>query len=190
MFQVFSMKLFLLFNFWFEALTYLFGLSLISQTPHAVQWMRPEAQEGCLVSDWFNMLVLHQNRLCVSETVLVRTSVWKCLCFCLLFLKRKCLGLSLKFYLTWTFWHSHCLLELLNCILYCNFFLFWIFYCGLQSENKPKKCYKWTFSTKVPGLYSVGSWTWMPCWSTGATSIFFSTIFFVCISLNWRWVLI
>jgi hypothetical protein len=117
MFQVFSMKLFLLFNFWFEALTYLFGLSLISQTPHAVQWMRPEAQEGCLVSDWFNMLVLHQNRLCVSETVLVCMSVWKCLCFCLLFLKRKCLGLSLKFYLTWTFWHSHCLLELLKLYL-------------------------------------------------------------------------
>jgi hypothetical protein len=33
------------------------------QTPHAVQWMRPESQEGCEVSDWFNMLVLHQNRL-------------------------------------------------------------------------------------------------------------------------------
>lgn len=35
------------------------------QTPHAVQWMRPEAQEGCQVSDWFNILVLHQNRFCV-----------------------------------------------------------------------------------------------------------------------------
>lgn len=79
MFQVLSLELFLLFNFWFKLLTYVFGLSLISQTPHAVQWMRPEAQEGCLVSDWFNMLVLHQNRLCVSETVLVWTSVWKCL---------------------------------------------------------------------------------------------------------------
>lgn len=33
------------------------------QTPHAVQWIRPEAQEGCDVSDWFNILVLHQNRL-------------------------------------------------------------------------------------------------------------------------------
>lgn len=32
------------------------------KTPHAVQWMRPEAQEGCEVSDWFNILVLHQNR--------------------------------------------------------------------------------------------------------------------------------
>lgn len=34
-----------------------------SQTPHAVQWMRPESQEGCQVTDWFNILVLHQNRL-------------------------------------------------------------------------------------------------------------------------------
>ncbi|KAJ7014799.1 hypothetical protein NC653_004181 [Populus alba x Populus x berolinensis] len=38
-------------------------LNRMFQTPHAVQWMRPEAQEGCLVSDWFNMLVLHQNRV-------------------------------------------------------------------------------------------------------------------------------
>ncbi|KAG1365412.1 putative Double-strand break repair protein MRE11 [Cocos nucifera] len=36
---------------------------LIPQTPHAVQWMRPQAQEGCPVSDWFNILVLHQNRI-------------------------------------------------------------------------------------------------------------------------------
>ncbi|KAK4576502.1 hypothetical protein RGQ29_027171 [Quercus rubra] len=38
-------------------------LNRMFQTPHAVQWMRPEAQEGCQVSDWFNILVLHQNRL-------------------------------------------------------------------------------------------------------------------------------
>ncbi|KAK8358583.1 hypothetical protein V6Z12_A04G031300 [Gossypium hirsutum] len=36
---------------------------LIRKTPHAVQWMRPEPQEGCEVSDWFNILVLHQNRV-------------------------------------------------------------------------------------------------------------------------------
>ncbi|KAF6167616.1 hypothetical protein GIB67_031199 [Kingdonia uniflora] len=38
-------------------------LNRMFQTPHAVQWMRPEAQEGCQVSDWFNILVLHQNRI-------------------------------------------------------------------------------------------------------------------------------
>ncbi|KAL6521129.1 meiotic recombination [Orobanche gracilis] len=38
-------------------------LNRMFQTPHAVQWMRPEAQEGCEVSDWFNILVLHQNRV-------------------------------------------------------------------------------------------------------------------------------
>ncbi|KAG9452767.1 hypothetical protein H6P81_005671 [Aristolochia fimbriata] len=38
-------------------------LNRMFQTPHAVQWMRPEAQEGCDVSDWFNILVLHQNRI-------------------------------------------------------------------------------------------------------------------------------
>ncbi|KAF4349698.1 hypothetical protein G4B88_023220, partial [Cannabis sativa] len=36
-------------------------LNRMFQTPHAVQWMRPESQEGCQVSDWFNILVLHQN---------------------------------------------------------------------------------------------------------------------------------
>ena len=41
------------------------GLQFFVQTPHAVQWMRPEAQDGCQVSDWFNILVLHQNRLSV-----------------------------------------------------------------------------------------------------------------------------
>lgn len=38
-------------------------LNRMFQTPHAVQWMRPEAQEGCELSDWFNILVLHQNRV-------------------------------------------------------------------------------------------------------------------------------
>ncbi|KAJ0047190.1 hypothetical protein Pint_04423 [Pistacia integerrima] len=38
-------------------------LNRMFQTPHGVQWMRPEAQEGCQVSDWFNILVLHQNRV-------------------------------------------------------------------------------------------------------------------------------
>lgn len=38
-------------------------LNRMFQTPHAVQWIRPEAQEGCPVSDWFNILVLHQNRI-------------------------------------------------------------------------------------------------------------------------------
>ncbi|CAN8301931.1 unnamed protein product [Cochlearia groenlandica] len=38
-------------------------LNRMFQTPHAVQWMRPEIQEGSDVSDWFNILVLHQNRV-------------------------------------------------------------------------------------------------------------------------------
>ncbi|ONK61238.1 uncharacterized protein A4U43_C08F27640 [Asparagus officinalis] len=38
-------------------------LNRMFQTPHAVQWMRPEAQDECSVSDWFNILVLHQNRV-------------------------------------------------------------------------------------------------------------------------------
>ncbi|KAI3804796.1 hypothetical protein L1987_26607 [Smallanthus sonchifolius] len=38
-------------------------LNRMFQTPHAVQWMRPEPQENCQVSDWFNILVLHQNRV-------------------------------------------------------------------------------------------------------------------------------
>ncbi|XP_048498670.2 double-strand break repair protein MRE11 isoform X2 [Beta vulgaris subsp. vulgaris] len=38
-------------------------LNRMFQTPHAVQWIRPEEQEGCQVSDWFNILVLHQNRI-------------------------------------------------------------------------------------------------------------------------------
>uniref|UniRef100_A0A5B7B710 Double-strand break repair protein n=1 Tax=Davidia involucrata TaxID=16924 RepID=A0A5B7B710_DAVIN len=38
-------------------------LNRMFQTPHAVQWMRPETKDGCQVSDWFNILVLHQNRV-------------------------------------------------------------------------------------------------------------------------------
>ncbi|CAK9160191.1 unnamed protein product [Ilex paraguariensis] len=38
-------------------------LNRMFQTPHAVQWMRPEAKEGYQLSDWFNILVLHQNRV-------------------------------------------------------------------------------------------------------------------------------
>ncbi|RAL44580.1 hypothetical protein DM860_003339 [Cuscuta australis] len=38
-------------------------LNRMFQTPHAVQWMRPDAKEGYEVSDWFNILVLHQNRV-------------------------------------------------------------------------------------------------------------------------------
>lgn len=38
-------------------------LNRMFQTPHAVQWIRPESQEGCPVIDWFNILVLHQNRV-------------------------------------------------------------------------------------------------------------------------------
>lgn len=38
-------------------------LNRMFQTPHAVQWIRPEPQEGCPVFDWFNILVLHQNRV-------------------------------------------------------------------------------------------------------------------------------
>ncbi|XP_072954347.1 double-strand break repair protein MRE11 [Typha angustifolia] len=38
-------------------------LNRMFQTPHAVQWMRPESQEGVPLSAWFNILVLHQNRI-------------------------------------------------------------------------------------------------------------------------------
>ncbi|XP_020109480.1 double-strand break repair protein MRE11 isoform X1 [Ananas comosus] len=38
-------------------------LNRMFQTPHAVQWMRPEPQDGVPVSAWFNILVLHQNRI-------------------------------------------------------------------------------------------------------------------------------
>ncbi|XP_047260777.1 double-strand break repair protein MRE11-like isoform X1 [Capsicum annuum] len=39
-------------------------LNRMFQTPHAVQWMRPEAQEGCQVSDWFNILSKDQSKKC------------------------------------------------------------------------------------------------------------------------------
>ncbi|CAN6453386.1 unnamed protein product [Victoria cruziana] len=38
-------------------------LNRMFQTPHAIQWMRPESQEECPISSWFNILVLHQNRI-------------------------------------------------------------------------------------------------------------------------------
>lgn len=38
-------------------------LNRMFQTPHAVQWIRPEPQESCPIIDWFNILVLHQNRV-------------------------------------------------------------------------------------------------------------------------------
>ncbi|CAL9144510.1 unnamed protein product, partial [Musa hybrid cultivar] len=38
-------------------------LNRMFQTPHAVQWIRPGHQEACPVSNWFNILVLHQNRI-------------------------------------------------------------------------------------------------------------------------------
>ncbi|KAM3217741.1 hypothetical protein P3L10_027184 [Capsicum annuum] len=38
-------------------------LNRMFQTPHAVQWMRPEAQEGCQVSDWFNILTNPKNAI-------------------------------------------------------------------------------------------------------------------------------
>lgn len=38
-------------------------LNRMFQTPHAVQWVRPEAQDENPVSSWFNILVLHQNRI-------------------------------------------------------------------------------------------------------------------------------
>lgn len=49
------------------------------QTPHAVQWMRPESQEGCQVSDWFNILVLHQNRLstCLDPLIIISESFFR-----------------------------------------------------------------------------------------------------------------
>jgi double-strand break repair protein MRE11 len=38
-------------------------LNRMFQTPHAVQWIRPESLEGCPTSEWFNIFVLHQNRV-------------------------------------------------------------------------------------------------------------------------------
>ncbi len=48
----------------------------IVQTPHAVQWIRPESLEGCPTSEWFNIFVLHQNR-CYS---CIKCSFLVCLC--------------------------------------------------------------------------------------------------------------
>lgn len=38
-------------------------LNRMFQTPHAVRWLRPETQEDSHLSDWFNILILHQNRV-------------------------------------------------------------------------------------------------------------------------------
>lgn len=38
-------------------------LNRMFQTPHAVRWIRPEIQDESSASDWFNILVLHQNRV-------------------------------------------------------------------------------------------------------------------------------
>ncbi|CAM6109413.1 unnamed protein product [Calypogeia fissa] len=38
-------------------------LNRMFQVPHAVQWIRPASQEDCAVSDWFNLFVIHQNRV-------------------------------------------------------------------------------------------------------------------------------
>ncbi|RVW93069.1 Double-strand break repair protein MRE11 [Vitis vinifera] len=42
-------------------------LNRMFQTPHAVQWMQPEAQEGCQVSDWFNILAFKETPLNVIQ---------------------------------------------------------------------------------------------------------------------------
>ncbi|TVU18520.1 hypothetical protein EJB05_34624, partial [Eragrostis curvula] len=38
-------------------------LNRMFRTPHSVQWMRPGTQDAESVSDCFNILVLHQNRI-------------------------------------------------------------------------------------------------------------------------------
>lgn len=187
------MKPFLLFNFWFEALTYLFDLSLISQTPHAVQWMRPEAQEGCPVSDWFNMLVLHQNRLCVSETVLVCTSVWKCLyVFFPAFLEKEMSRFVFEILpnldiLTFTL--SIRIIKIVSCIV---IFFFYsessIVVCRVKTN--PKNAINEHFLPRFLDFIVWGHEHECLVDPQVPLAFFFSTIFFVCISLNWRWVLI
>lgn len=36
-----------------------------------------------------------------------------------------------------------------------------------QNQDKPQECNKWAFLTTVFGLCGMGTWTWMPSWSTG-----------------------
>ncbi|CAM8999023.1 unnamed protein product [Rhodiola kirilowii] len=38
-------------------------LNRMFQTPHAVEWTRPDGPDDSELSDWFNILVLHQNRV-------------------------------------------------------------------------------------------------------------------------------
>lgn len=38
-------------------------LCRLFSTPNSVEWLRPAAAEGIRVDDWFNVFVLHQNRV-------------------------------------------------------------------------------------------------------------------------------
>lgn len=84
MFQVCSQKIFFhavhLWNSLCSLMDVAYYLFLL-QTPHAVQWMRPESQEGCQVSDWFNILVLHQNRFVPSCVFDIFKRFHQILCF-------------------------------------------------------------------------------------------------------------
>ncbi|KAL3733767.1 hypothetical protein ACJRO7_023174 [Eucalyptus globulus] len=46
-------------------------LNRMFQTPHAVQWMRPEPQEGCHISDWFNIF---WSFIKTGDALLVKTN--------------------------------------------------------------------------------------------------------------------
>lgn len=55
-------------------------LCRLFSTPHSVEWVRPASEEGIKAEDWFNLFVLHQNRVahtqaaknCVREGHLAR----------------------------------------------------------------------------------------------------------------------
>lgn len=133
--------------------------------------MRPESQEGCQLSDWFNILVLHQNRLCVSAS----DNLYICLphlfqWFLWILLEKR--NRNLIFQLNWCLSSYH---ASWGYILKYEFTFFLLLY-DLQSEDKSKKCNKWAFSTKILGLHSVGTWTWMSYWSSGANYAFSPTI--------------
>lgn len=38
------------------------SMYLVLQTPHAIEWIQPESLDEMPLSDWFNIVVLHQNR--------------------------------------------------------------------------------------------------------------------------------
>ena len=42
-------------------------LSRLFSTPNSVEWVRPAATEKVAVEDWFNMFVLHQNRVAHTQ---------------------------------------------------------------------------------------------------------------------------